>query len=546
MPGSFGPYPAPAGPGPDPGAPSPGGETFEALAELLACQAGEPVSPEAAGTIRAAEESEPAGGEEKGTTQEPEAAAGSSLLWWPAAGAILAERLTAPLLPAQGDTLRPAPAGEAEADARNGLALEAASASTDPESRMDRVPGPGKLLPGTGGHDAGFAEQNGAAGLAEAAGGVCSAELPGGDPDSGGLTAPVAPPAAEDARQGKEPVRVSEPPAPSRPAGNPGHGNGQHPAPISGELRMQQAEGAQQAATGGPLGQPGPAAGQDAGSEHLLSARTQQEPSRFQPQIRSQQHSGSRGGDRLRAESGARAPEPAQARQQAETSSDAAPPLNLPPFGREAAEAEGGSAVEIHPHVQAGSEAGSFPHAPSEAPAMPAGQNRSAGTAAAAGKPESDPAGAAAEIREQALEAGSRRLLLRVDGHEGQRVDIRLLQTPGSLQVRLHSLQAGLAERMQSEAHHLERSLEAAGWKAHVGVAVAAETGRAASSGNSSAGPAVLREAGAATDAGTGAGTHSFSGGSRQEERLRGAEIREELLDLTAIRRLFRGGQPRP
>lgn len=127
--------------------------------------------------------------------------------------------------------------------------------------------------------------------------------------------------------------------------------------------------------------------------------------------------------------------------------------------------------------------------------------------------------------------------MLRVEGDEGQRVDIRLYQSPGSLRVRLSSLQAGLAEGLRAQAHQLERSLEAAGWRAEVGVA--AEGGHAAATGTESS-PArdSSGDSGAGRDGRADLDSRFPAGGNRQGGNQKGAELEEEFLDLSAIRRL--------
>lgn len=158
--------------------------------------------------------------------------------------------------------------------------------------------------------------------------------------------------------------------------------------------------------------------------------------------------------------------------------------------------------------------------------------------------PEAPAAPSPVEIPQQPSESGSRRLVLQVDGREGQRVDIRLVQTPGILHVRLSSLEAGLVERLRSEMHLLEISLEAAGWRTEVGVVaesdpapLSAPEPRSPRTGQSAAGLE------SAPDSGTHSGAHSTADGRQGGAARHAAELQEELIDLSAIRRLVRGGQ---
>lgn len=151
------------------------------------------------------------------------------------------------------------------------------------------------------------------------------------------------------------------------------------------------------------------------------------------------------------------------------------------------------------------------------------------------------------EIPEYAPESGWRRLVLQVDGREGQRVDIRLVQTPGSLKVKLSSLEASLVERMRSEMHQLERSLEAAGWRTEIGVVTESEPAPLSAAElrplRTDQTPAAGRES--APDSGPHSGADSSADGRRSGAR-HAAELQEELIDLSAIRRLIKGGQQAP
>jgi hypothetical protein len=146
------------------------------------------------------------------------------------------------------------------------------------------------------------------------------------------------------------------------------------------------------------------------------------------------------------------------------------------------------------------------------------------------------------EVPEPHAEPGSQRLMLRVEGDEGQRVDIRLFQAPGSLRVRLSSRQAGLAEGLRTEIHQLERALETAGWRAEVGVAAETDPAAAESLDPASARD-FARDSGAGRDSQTSLDHRSAAGGNRQGADRKGTELEEEFLDLSAIRRLYRRGR---
>lgn len=177
---------------------------------------------------------------------------------------------------------------------------------------------------------------------------------------------------------------------------------------------------------------------------------------------------------------------------------------------------------------------GSWAAGPASPPTLP-------GAALTAGGERSGPVAAAGEVPEPLPEPGPRRLVLRVEGEEGQRVDIRLFQSPGSLRVRLSSLQAGLADGLRAEIHQLERSLETAGWRAQVGVA--AEADPAVAMGLESSSRDFAGDSGAGRDSMAAMEPHSEGGGAREGRSQKGADLEEEFLDLSAIRRLYKGGR---
>lgn len=158
---------------------------------------------------------------------------------------------------------------------------------------------------------------------------------------------------------------------------------------------------------------------------------------------------------------------------------------------------------------------------------------------AAAGGGETRQAAPVRTATEPFPEPGPRRLMLRVEGDQGQRVDIRLSQSPGSLRVRLSSLQAGLAEGLRAQIHQLERSLEAAGWRAEVGVSAEAAS-RVASDTESSPARDFSGDSGAGREDRADLDSRFPAGGNRQGGSQKGAELEEEFLDLSAIRRLRR------
>lgn len=205
--------------------------------------------------------------------------------------------------------------------------------------------------------------------------------------------------------------------------------------------------------------------------------------------------------------------------------------LETKPGGqREAAAANGGEAVR---------QAAEGPTAWAAGGPMPSRES------APEGRGETRQAAPVRELADSTPEPAPRRLMLRVEGNEGQRVDIRLFQSPGSLRVQLSSTQSGLAEGLRAQVHELQRSLETAGWRAQVGVA--AEPGAAASAGlESSTAESLARDSRAGQDARASLGSPFASGGNHQGASQKGAELEEEFLDLSAIRRLQKGARQKP
>lgn len=139
-------------------------------------------------------------------------------------------------------------------------------------------------------------------------------------------------------------------------------------------------------------------------------------------------------------------------------------------------------------------------------------------------------------------ETVQRRLILQVQGG-GRRVDIRLQQLQGLLRINLSSQERSLAEQIQGDLASLHRSLQAAGWKAEVGVNV--ERGSAAPEGWITSPRRTLQEA--SGDLGQPRALAfredaDLPGGRGQRHGRRPAELHEEFLDLSAIRRMLRHG----
>jgi hypothetical protein len=133
---------------------------------------------------------------------------------------------------------------------------------------------------------------------------------------------------------------------------------------------------------------------------------------------------------------------------------------------------------------------------------------------------------------------------LEVEGSGGRRVDIRLQQTPGLVRVNLASPEPGLAERMQAELSSLHRSLQAAGWEAELGVTVKAH-GPAQEGWIASTGRPPLDAAGDSRVSRTSEshfGMEYPTGRDQHNDRSAAAELHEEFLDLSAIRRMSRQG----
>lgn len=203
----------------------------------------------------------------------------------------------------------------------------------------------------------------------------------------------------------------------------------------------------------------------------------------------------------------------------------------------EAADPAGGRARgaaprhEIEPHL-----AGWVSVAETESGAGHAGNRATATTAA---HQTAEPA-SLEQPAESAPEQLPRRLFLSVEGGEGRRVDIRVLQAAGHLSVRMSSLEADLSQRLRTEIRQLEQALRTSGWRAEVGVTEGELTGMAAEN----AGPALD----ARSDPGRGKPPYenpdlrSSTDGRGRESDRKGTELKEEFRDLSAIRRLRKGG----
>ncbi|MGC8758573.1 MAG: hypothetical protein ACP5VC_01335 [Bryobacteraceae bacterium] len=141
-------------------------------------------------------------------------------------------------------------------------------------------------------------------------------------------------------------------------------------------------------------------------------------------------------------------------------------------------------------------------------------------------------------------EAVQRRLVLEVEGGGGRRVDIRLQQLPGLVRVNLASPESFLAERMQAELASLHRSLQAAGWEAELGVTL---DGRGVGREGWIASPArppldASGDSRVSRTVESPAGMDSRADGDQHGNRPAAAELHEEFLDLSAIRRMSRQG----
>lgn len=186
---------------------------------------------------------------------------------------------------------------------------------------------------------------------------------------------------------------------------------------------------------------------------------------------------------------------------------------------------------EIEPHLS-----GWVSGAESESGAGHA-ENRTTATTAANRTAES---ASLEQPAESVTEQLPRRLFLSVEGGEGRRVDIRVLQAAGHLSVRMSSLEADLSQRLRAEIRQLEQTLRTSGWRAEVGVTEGELTGMAAET----AGPALDTRA----DPGRGKPTcenldsRSSTDDRGRESDRKGTELKEEFRDLSAIRRLRKGG----
>ena len=178
-----------------------------------------------------------------------------------------------------------------------------------------------------------------------------------------------------------------------------------------------------------------------------------------------------------------------------------------------------------------------------------AGNGRPQASFAAGREPEPAP-GARLDARPEALQAEPlrRQLHVAVEGPEGVRVDVRLLHTPGALHLRLTSSEQAMAEALRGGQHQLEQALEGAGWSvsgerthaAHNGASlVHPQDGLRLISGAGQDHPAAM----AALE--TLAGSHDLmDGGAGSRGRRSAPELRQEWLDLSALRRFSRqGGQ---
>lgn len=144
------------------------------------------------------------------------------------------------------------------------------------------------------------------------------------------------------------------------------------------------------------------------------------------------------------------------------------------------------------------------------------------------------------QLADGITEQPPRRLFLQVEGEEGRRVDIRVLQASGHLSVRLSSLEADLNHRLRAEIRQLEQTLRTSGWRAEVGVT---ETEPAGVAGQT---PGAGMDSG--NDPGSRGNSHetfdsrSGADSSGRGSDRKGAELKEEFRDLSAIRRLRKGG----
>lgn len=189
--------------------------------------------------------------------------------------------------------------------------------------------------------------------------------------------------------------------------------------------------------------------------------------------------------------------------------------------------------------VQGSSPAGSSPQAASPRAAQPVRDSESGSKILSTGPGEPEPPQNPARLNGQ--------LDVQVDGQGGRRVRLRFAEAPGGVRMRVTSSDAGLAESLRAEWQTLEAALRRAGWDPQpvaVGSAERAREalgwnhGRSGESGSSEAGGGTRT---AAPTAGQGQAQANPRGDNRQDGRPDGRdEIRQEWLDLSALRRLGR------
>jgi|DewCreStandDraft_4_1066084.scaffolds.fasta_scaffold06623_6 hypothetical protein len=218
---------------------------------------------------------------------------------------------------------------------------------------------------------------------------------------------------------------------------------------------------------------------------------------------------------------------------------------------------EGGRTPDLPaqtPSADAGSGspmAASFPAPPSREAGLghPSAESRDkteirteAGSEAVAGAEPEPPAG---RLQNQ--------LDLQLDGRAGERVRIRLAEAPGGVRLRVASNDARLAETLRAEWRSLEAALREAGWQMQPkesGMADAAREGWRWTQGQTAAKWAADGGAGNRTiepsnalNRGWGSPEDSSPRQHRQDRQDRESGAREELADLSAIRRLGRRRQ---
>jgi hypothetical protein len=195
--------------------------------------------------------------------------------------------------------------------------------------------------------------------------------------------------------------------------------------------------------------------------------------------------------------------------------------------------------------------AASFPAPPSREAGLghPSAESRDkteirteAGSEAVAGAEPEPPAG---RLQNQ--------LDLQLDGRAGERVRIRLAEAPGGVRLRVASNDARLAETLRAEWRSLEAALREAGWQMQPkesGMADAAREGWRWTQGQTAAKWAADGGAGNRTiepsnalNRGWGSPEDSSPRQHRQDRQDRESGAREELADLSAIRRLGRRRQ---